>query len=282
MSDTLLGYKQMLPGQQMHDATAQRVAVQLLLALEYAHTFGVIHTDIKPSNVFVQLEDESLISASYLPATPADPAAFDLPTKPWLIKSQPIALCCPDFKLTSEVNIVLGDWGVATWSDEHLTELIQPVLLRAPEVLIGASWGPTVNLWNFGAMLLEATRDKRMFSGKTPPDGKYDVPMRLREIEDMFGPFPRLFLDAGDPETIQDCFDEDGKVKHFSNFSRLPLGWYMDGLTDETRILFSAFLRNVMKIDPTKRKNTMQLLSHDWIDIVEFPEPVDDDDSSDW
>ena len=165
----------MLPGQKMHDAIAQRVAVQLLLALDYAHTFAVIHTDIKPSNVFVQLEDESLISASYLAATAADPAAFDPSTKPWMIKSQPIALYCPDFKLTSEVNIVLGDWGVATWGNAHLTELIQPVLLRAPEVLIGASWGPTVDLWNFGAMLLEATRGKRMFSGKTPPDRKYDI-----------------------------------------------------------------------------------------------------------
>jgi serine/threonine-protein kinase SRPK3 len=82
MSDTLLGYRQMLPGEQLHDATAQRVAVQLLLALDYAHTFGVIHTDLKPTNVFVQLEDESLISRSYLPATPADPTAFDPKTKP--------------------------------------------------------------------------------------------------------------------------------------------------------------------------------------------------------
>ena len=107
--------------------------------------------------------------------------------------------------------------------------------------------------------------------------------MHLREIEEMFGPFPRSFLDAGYPEIIQDCFDEDGKVKHFSNFSRPPLEspWYMEGLTHETSILFSEFSRKVMKIDLTKRKNTMQLLSHDWIDIVEFPEPVDDDDSSD-
>jgi serine/threonine-protein kinase SRPK3 len=82
---------------------------------------------------------------------------------------------------------------VANWTNTHLTELIQPVLLRAPEVLIGAPWGPTVDLWNSGAMILEATRGVRMFTGKVPPDWKYVVRMHLREIEDVFGPFPRSF-----------------------------------------------------------------------------------------
>jgi serine/threonine-protein kinase SRPK3 len=135
-----------------------------------------------------------------------------------MIKSQPIARHCPEFKLTSKVDIVLGGWGVASWTDAHLTDLIQPVLLRAPEVLIGTPWGPSVDLWNFGAMILETTQGKRMFSGKAPPDGKYDIRMHLREIEDMFGPFPKSFLDTGDQNIIRDCFDKHGKVKRFSNY----------------------------------------------------------------
>jgi serine/threonine-protein kinase SRPK3 len=38
------------------------------------------------------------------------------------------------------VNIALSDWGAACFFNRHRTEAIQPVLLRAPEVLIGASW----------------------------------------------------------------------------------------------------------------------------------------------
>jgi serine/threonine protein kinase len=55
----------------------------------------------------------------------------------------------------------------------------------------------------------------------------------------------------------------------------------MGGLKDQTRMLFSAFLRKLMKIDPTKRKNTMQLHFHPWIDIIQFPDTVADDDLSD-
>jgi serine/threonine-protein kinase SRPK3 len=38
------------------------------------------------------------------------------------------------------LNIALSDWGVASFTNRHLTEEIQPPLLRAPEVLLGASW----------------------------------------------------------------------------------------------------------------------------------------------
>jgi serine/threonine-protein kinase SRPK3 len=38
------------------------------------------------------------------------------------------------------LNIALSDWGVASFTNRHLTEEIQPPLFRAPEVLLGASW----------------------------------------------------------------------------------------------------------------------------------------------
>lgn len=62
-------------------------------------------------------------------------------------------------------DIALGDWGVSTWADRHLTENIQPVKLRAPEVLIEAPWDLKANVWNLGALILEVCRNVRMFSG---------------------------------------------------------------------------------------------------------------------
>lgn len=65
----------------------------------------------------------------------------------------------------SGFDISFGVWGVSTWADKHLTENIQPVQLRAPEVLIGAPWNPKVDVWNVGAVILEVYRNKCMFSG---------------------------------------------------------------------------------------------------------------------
>lgn len=63
----------------------------------------------------------------------------------------------------SAFNITLGYWGSASWATAHFTERVQPVLLRAPEVLLKASRDRTADLWNLGAVILEVFRGVRMF-----------------------------------------------------------------------------------------------------------------------
>ena len=42
---------------------------------------------------------------------------------------------------------------VASWIDKHLTEWIQPQMLRAPEVILGAEWDHKVDIWNLGLIV---------------------------------------------------------------------------------------------------------------------------------
>ncbi|KAL2360563.1 hypothetical protein RJZ56_006562 [Blastomyces dermatitidis] len=76
------------------------------------------------------IQDYSLISELYLPNNPADLADFDTSTDPSTIRSQPLKW--DYFRKGANLmkfNIALGDWGVASWTDSHLSELIQPVAL---------------------------------------------------------------------------------------------------------------------------------------------------------
>ncbi|KAK2734038.1 hypothetical protein FQN57_001873 [Myotisia sp. PD_48] len=147
MGETLKSFGTFFEDHMIPNSVMRRFTIQLLLALDYAHDQGVIHTDIKPDNIFVQIKHPSLISERYLPNNPADPAAFDPSTDPWTIKNQ---LLKWDYILEGtnflEFDIALGDWGVASWANSHLSELIQPIVLRSPEVLIGAPWGPKTDL----------------------------------------------------------------------------------------------------------------------------------------
>jgi len=36
----------------------------------------------------------------------------------------------------------------ASWVNNHLTELIQPPSLRAPEVILRANWGTSADIWS--------------------------------------------------------------------------------------------------------------------------------------
>ncbi|KKY31268.1 putative serine-threonine protein kinase [Diaporthe ampelina] len=62
-------------------------------------------------------------------------------------------------------DVALGDEGVSSWADRHLTEKIQPLTLQAPEVLIEAPWDSKADVWNLVAVMLEVYRNVRMFRG---------------------------------------------------------------------------------------------------------------------
>jgi serine/threonine-protein kinase SRPK3 len=143
----------------------------------------------------------------------------------------------------SHFDIVLGDWGVSSWADKHLTEKIQPVALRAPEVLIEAPWDATTDFWNLGAVLLELFCAVRMFSGAVPPDGHYELKQHLTEVVDLFGPFPKALLEKGRQDIVQLVFNDEGMVKHAPPMNRPGLlsGAFMPGLDQEVKEDFASF-----------------------------------------
>jgi len=66
---------------------------------------------------------------------------------------------------------LLWIWGTVRWNDsnlgetiedecpaahpqgEHLSKLVQPYALRAPEVILGLEWGTAIDIWSLGCMV---------------------------------------------------------------------------------------------------------------------------------
>jgi serine/threonine-protein kinase SRPK3 len=167
----------------------------------------------------------------------------------------------------AEFDIALGDWGVSSWATQHLTENIQPVTLRAPEVLIKAPWDKTTDWWNLGAVLLELYRAVRMFDGRVPPDGHYEVKQHVAEMVAFFGPFPEELLEKGNQDLVRSIFDEEGKVRDFPPVRQPPLASeaFMPGLKQEDIDLFASLLKDMMRINPKERLSAAELLEHPWL-----------------
>lgn len=148
---------------------------------------------------------------------------------------------------------------VSTWADRHLTEFIQPVTLRAPEVLLEAPWDAKADVWNLCAVVLEVYRNVRMLSGRIVPDGRYDVRQHLAEIEDSFGPFPQELLQRGNQRLLKEFFDEEGRVKGAQPVTRPGLAseFYTPGMDEMER---------AMKINPTDRPTPEEMLVLPWLD----------------
>ncbi|KAK3987154.1 serine-threonineeeee protein kinase [Cladorrhinum sp. PSN332] len=253
-------------------AVMRRFAIQLICAVDFAHCHGVIHTDIQPSNIFVKFRNRSQIE-SYLSETPV-PDQDREEQKYTPVPSSPLSnYYLKEVDNLAELDIALGDWGVATWADKHLSEHIQPVALRAPEVLLRAPWDHNVDWWNFGAILLEMYRAIRMFSGLVPPDGHYEVKQHISEIVDLFGPFPKSLLEKGDKELVREVFDDQGGIiikDGNEKLSRPSLDHevWTPGLNEEDREDFVSFLRFVMKVDPAERPEGVDMLRHVWIQAL--------------
>ncbi|KAK3293529.1 kinase-like domain-containing protein [Chaetomium fimeti] len=250
----------------------RRFTLHLVLALSYAHEHNVIHTDIKPDNIFVRFQDRSRIETGYLAKVPV-PQQDRAEARYTPVRSTPFnSYYYGEAKLPrfTDLEIALGDWGVSSWATQHLTERIQPVALRSPEVLLEAPWDKSTDLWNLGAVILEVYRAVRMFDGRGPPDGRYDARVHAAEMIELFGPFPKELLDKGNPDIVQRIFNDEGNLKDGPAVRRVPLAseGYMPGLEQEARDSFADFLTTMMKINPVDRPTTDELVKHSWIGVI--------------
>ena len=176
-----------------------------------------------------------------------------------------------DSTQAAEFDITLGDWGVSSWATQHLCKKIQPIALRSPEVLIEAPWDANTDWWNLGCVILEVFRAVRMFSSEVPPDGRYELKQHLAEIVNLFEPFPRGLLEKGNPNIVQDLFDDDDNIKDSPPMNRPGLSSevFLPGLEQNVRNEFVSFLQTMMKIDPADRLSTEDLLRHPWLGAIE-------------
>ncbi|KFA79084.1 hypothetical protein S40288_07043 [Stachybotrys chartarum IBT 40288] len=223
-------------------------------------------------NIFLKFRDYSLIENGFLTEVPI-PKQDRTEEQYTVVPSYALHnyyFTKDDIENLGEFDIVLGDWGVSSWKTKHLCELIQPVLLRSPEVLIGAPWDEKTDFWNLGAVLLEIFRTIMMFTGEAPPDGHYELREHLAEIVGLFGPFPKTLLDRGDQELVQDMFDDKGYVKNaaLGPMSGLEAEGRTPGLSPDLREVFVSFLRAIMVIDPEQRPEPIELLMHPWLHAI--------------
>ncbi|KAB8271101.1 kinase-like domain-containing protein [Aspergillus minisclerotigenes] len=259
MGETLRSFGAWFAESRLPNSVMRRFTIQLLLVPDYL-------SDIKPDNIFVKFRDHSLIESGYL-ADVAIPRQDRSEEQYSVVPSTPLRRYYfneADSRRVDQFDIALGDWGVSCWANRHLREMIQPVTLRSPEVLIQAPWDASADFWNLGAVVLEVFQAVRMFSGSVPPDGHYELKEHLAEIVDLFGPFPNELLARGDQNLVREIFGDDGRIKDAPPMNRPGLASeaFMPGLDQEVRDRFASFLHAMMKINPTDRISAEDLLRH--------------------
>merc|ERR1712037_1079437 len=90
-------------------------------------------------------------------------------------------------------SVKLSDFGSAMFVSERMKtpEYMQPRFYRAPEVILGQSYGTQIDVWSAGATIFELATDQTLFKGATNNGMVYEM---LR----VCGGFPKAYATSGE------------------------------------------------------------------------------------
>lgn len=120
---------------------AQTFMRQILQAVSYMHSLGMVHTDLKPENIL--LLDDVIKNVRH--------ARIDINGR---------RSSC---HLPSKRIIKLIDFGSAIFLEDHHPSLVSTRHYRAPEVILQIGWSQPCDVWSMGCLFMELLTGQALF-----------------------------------------------------------------------------------------------------------------------
>lgn len=172
-----------------------------------------------------------------------------------------------------DLNCRIVDFGNACWADKQFTDNVQTRQYRSPEVVIGAGYSFSADMWSFACMTFELATGDMLFTPKIGQGFSEDED-HLALMMELLGKMPRKIAIGG--SRSKDYFDRYGDLKRIRRLKFWPLDRILVEkykLPDSDASEFAAFLRPLLDFAPEQRPTAAQCLQHPWLKIDENKEP---------
>uniref|UniRef100_A0A6B2L5E2 non-specific serine/threonine protein kinase n=1 Tax=Arcella intermedia TaxID=1963864 RepID=A0A6B2L5E2_9EUKA len=244
------------------------VAKQILIGVAFLHRCFIIHTDLKPENLllvktpmilkkFEKMEQENGSQGKNVDVVKG--IGLD---GPW---------CEADLMATYSdcCRIKIVDLGNACWTFQHFTDDVQTRQYRAPEVILGARYDSSIDVWSIACIIFELLTGDLLFepkSGKTFE--KNDD--HLAQIQELLGAMPKQIAFSG--KLSSKFFNQNGELRYIKNLKFWPLknvlcDKYKFNEKDASEI--SDFLLPMLVMNPKERITAEQALENPWVKDVD-------------
>ncbi|KZV94237.1 kinase-like protein [Exidia glandulosa HHB12029] len=167
------------------------------------------------------------------------------------------------------ITVKIADVGNATPIEKHFSDDIQTRQYRSPEVIMGAKWGPSVDIWSAACIIFELITGGDILFQPVASETYSKDDDHLAQIVELCGNFPRAVTHGAYFE--RDFFNSRGELRNIHSLRYWPLE---DVLRE--KYLFSrprakeiaAFLKPMLDLDPNRRATAEEMLRHPWLDGV--------------
>jgi serine/threonine-protein kinase SRPK3 len=169
----------------------KQICKSILVGLDYLHNeLGIIHSDLKLENVLlVSTIDPSKdpIRSGLKPnlerpeGNPNGEAGLNAIEKKLKMRARRVLAklaekrksavesSCSERSLDGiDLTCKIVDFGNACWADKQFTDFIQTRQYRAPEIILGAGYSFSVDMWSFACIAFELATGEMLF---TPKEG---------------------------------------------------------------------------------------------------------------
>jgi serine/threonine protein kinase len=162
-------------------------------------------------------------------------------------------------------KVKVVDLGNACWTFKHFTDDIQTRQYRSPEVLLGADYNTSADMWSLGCIVFELLTGDLLFDPRS--GSKWDREEdHLAMMMELVGNFPASVYRKG--KRASQYFSSVGELRNIAELKFWPLE---DVLMDKYRFSeedakgVAAFLTPVLTADPAVRATAKECVAHPWL-----------------
>ncbi|CAK4034129.1 kinase dsk1 [Lecanosticta acicola] len=172
------------------------------------------------------------------------------------------------------ISVKIADLGNACWVGHHFTNDIQTRQYRSPEVILGAKWGASTDVWSMACMVFELITGDYLFDPQSGTKyGKDDD--HIAQIIELLGTFPKSLCISG--KWSQEIFNRKGELRNIHRLRHWALPdvlreKYHFSVEESKRI--ADFLLPMLELQPAERANAGGMANHQFLDGTKGMDPV--------